>query len=226
MQQNENRHLEYTEISTDRKIVQYILERESQARRLDVVGISEAHWTGIGYFRIRTGNTIYFSGSDIESRNGVAFILAGPITKAILGYKVVNDCITAIKIRLRPVNINVIQVYAPTAESSEEEMEAFFDQFNATISELPRREILIVMGDMNAKIGQTTIIEDDLKQIIGSFGLGIRNELGDRMLQFCQKQNLTIVNTLFRHHNRRLYTWKSPGNRCRNQINYIMVGLR
>ena len=105
-------------------------------------------------------------------------------------------------------------------------MEAFFGQLNRTINTLPRQEVLIILGDMNAKIGKATTIEDHLKQIIGPFGLGTLNERGDRMLQFCQEQSLTIANTLFEHHNRRLYTWKSPGDRYRNQIDYIMVRSR
>lgn len=68
------------------------------------------------------------------------------------------------------------------------------------------------------------MIDEELKQIIGPFGLGTRNERGNRTLQFCQEHNLTIANTLFHHHNRRLYTWKSLGDR--NQIDYIMVRTR
>ena len=204
----------------------YIVEQEAQARGLDVLGISETHWKGNGYFKTKIGNTVYFSGNDSESRNGVAFILPGQTAKAVLGYQAINDRIITVKISSHPININVIQVYAPTAEADEEEVEAFFGQLNRTINTLPRQEILIILGDMNAKIGKATTIEDHLKQIIGPFGLGTLNERGDWMLQFCQEQSLTIANTLFEHHNRRLYTWKSPGDRYRNQIDYIMVRSR
>ncbi|XP_072757730.1 uncharacterized protein [Anoplolepis gracilipes] len=204
----------------------HTVEQEAKAAGLDVLGILETHRTGNGYFKTKAGNTVYFSGNDTESRNGVAFILTGPTAKAVLGYRTVNDHIITVKIRARPININVIQVYAPTAKSSEETVEAFFDQLSRTINVLPKQEILIILGDMNAKVGQTTTIKDHLKQIIGPFGLGIKNKRGDRMLQFCQEQSLTIANTIFQFHNRRLYTWKSPGNRYRNQIDYIMVRSR
>lgn len=204
----------------------HIVEREALAGELDVLSIAETHWRGEGHFRTKTGNTVYFSGSGSESRNGVALMISGPTAKAVLGYEAVNDRIITIKIKSRPININVIQVYAPTAELIEEEIEAFYDKLSRTINALPKQEIHIILGDLNAKIGQATTTEDSLKQILGPFGLGTRNARGERMLQFCQEQNLAVANTLFQNHNRRLYTWKSPGDRYRNQINYIMVKSR
>lgn len=79
---------------------------------------------------------------------------------------------------------------------------------------------------MNAIVGGTTAIDQQFRDVAGRFGLGSRNEPGERMLQFCQEHDLTITNTLFHHHVRRLYTWKSPGDRYRNQIDYIMVRSR
>ncbi|XP_050293721.1 craniofacial development protein 2-like [Anthonomus grandis grandis] len=186
--------------------------------------MSETHWKGSGHYTTDSGNTIYFSGNDTESRNEVAFLLPRSTAKAVLGYNAVR--IITIKIKSQPFNVNVIQAYAPTSDSSDEAIEAFYKQLNATINELPKNEILVVTGDMNAKIGKTKDIDEQLKGIIGSFGLGTRNERGERMLQFCQEQNLTIANTLFAHHKRCLYTWTSPGDRYRNQIDYIMVRSR
>ncbi|XP_071580973.1 uncharacterized protein [Temnothorax nylanderi] len=184
-----------------------IVEREIQSLKLDIVGLSETHWKGEGHFSTASGNVIYFSGHNSESRNGVALLLSRTTNKSVLGY-------------------NIIQVYAPTAESTEEAIETFYEQLENTINDLPRGEIPVVMGDVNANIGRTTVIDQQLKEVLGRFGMGTRNDRGDRMLQFCQEHNLTIANTLFQHHIRRLYTWRSPGDRFRNQIDYIMVGSR
>ena len=77
------------------------------------------------------------------------------------------------------------------------------------------------MGDMNAKVGKMKY-----KQIAGQHGMGTRNDRGDRMIQFCEENHLVICNTFFQHDHRKLYTWKSPGDRTRNQIDYIMVRNR
>ena len=77
------------------------------------------------------------------------------------------------------------------------------------------------MGDWNAKVG-----EQREYPVSGKFGLGDRNDRGQRLVEFCWTSKLTITNTLFEHPNRRLYTWKSPGDIHRNQIDYIMINQR
>ena len=84
---------------------------------------------------------------------------------------------------------------------------------------IPSREICIVMGDLNAKVGD----KEDKECGIGPFGLGSRNGRGDMLATFCQANGLIITNTLFKQPNRRKYTWISPGDRFRNQIDYIMI---
>jgi len=113
-------------------------------------------------------------------------------------------------------------VYAPTSTHDEKTKDEFYDQLQATINKVNKGDICIVMGDLNAKIGRG----EDIKCGIGKFGLGNRNESGDRLAEFCHVNNLVITNSLFDHHNRNLYTWISPGDRYRNQIDYIIVNRR
>lgn len=175
----------------------HIVEQEAQANGLGVLGLSETHWKGVGHFNTRSGNCIYFSGNQTDSSNGVAFLLPKTTARAVLGYNPVSDRIITIKIKSNPFNINIVQVYAPTAEASKETLEMYYEQLDNTINQLPSGEILIVMGDMNAKIGRSTTIGEELNQIIGPFGLGARNERGNRMLLFCQEHNLTIATRYF-----------------------------
>lgn len=202
----------------------HIVENEMRNYNLALLGLSETHWKGSGHFSTGSGNTVYFSSKN-ESKNGVAFLVPRTINDRVAGYNPISDRIIGIKIRASPCNINVLQVYAPTADSSEQEIEEFYGELELAIVQIPRREILMVSGDMNAKVGSTRD-EEHLRNTVGRFGMGTRNERGERLIQFCQEKSLTIASTCFQHHIRRLYTWRSPGDRVRNQIDYIMISSR
>lgn len=103
----------------------------------------------------------------------------------------------------------------PTSNSSERELEEVYEGIEKVIEKVKGDENLIIMGDWNAVVGQ-----ESLEHIIGNYGLGNRNERGDRLIDFCSKHELLITNTYFNHHPRRRYTWKMPGDRGRYQIDY------
>ena len=125
------------------------------------------------------------------------------------------------KIAAKPVGLNIIQVYAPTTDYSDEDIEAFYEQVDSARSQCKPEEITLVVGDLNAKVGRGRSGE-----VVGNYGLGQRNERGDRWMEWCESWEQIIMNTFFRHHPRHLYTWKSPGDRVRNQIDYITVNRR
>ncbi|XP_072943571.1 uncharacterized protein [Epargyreus clarus] len=124
-----------------------------------------------------------------------------------------------------PCRMNLIVVYAPTAASTENEIDVFYQNLEDTLKSFPKREITVLMGDLNAKVGSTSF-DDHLRDVVGKFGLGERNDRGEMWLQFCTENSLTIMNTCFENHPRRLYTWIMPGDRCRNQIDYIAIDKR
>ena len=99
-------------------------------------------------------------------------------------------------------SITVIQVYAPT--SNAEEAERFYEDLQDLLELTPKKDVLFIIGDWNAKVGS-----QETSVVTGKFGLGIQNEAGQRLIEFCQENTLVIANTLFQH-KRRLYTWTSP----------------
>ena len=109
--------------------------------------------------------------------------------------------------------LNLLQVYSPTTDHSDEDIEEFYEQLEEARRQCKASEITVVMGDFNAKVGNGRSGE-----VVGDFGLGVRNERGDKLVEWCESRNQVIMNTIFRHHPRFLYTWKSPGDRYRNQI--------
>ena len=98
-------------------------------------------------------------------------------------------------------NITVIQVYAPTSNAEEAEVEQFYEDLQDLLELTPKKNVLFIIGDWNAKVGS-----QETPGVTGKFGLGIRNEVGQRLLEFCQENALVIANTLFQQHRRRLDT--------------------
>ena len=85
----------------------------------------------------------------------------------------------------------------------------------------PKKDVLFIIGHWNAKVGS-----QDTPGVIGKFGLGMWNEAGQRLIEFCQENALVIANTLFQQHKRRLYTWTSPDGQHQNQIDYVLCSQR
>ena len=114
-------------------------------------------------------------------------------------------------------NITVIQAYAPTRNAEEADVERFYEDLQDLLELAPKKDVLFITGDWNAKVGC-----QETPGITGKFGLGIRNEAGQRLIEFCQENALVIANTVFQQHKRRLYTWTSPDGQHQNQTDYIL----
>ena len=105
----------------------------------------------------------------------------------------------------KPFNITVIQAYAPTSNAEEPEVEWFYEDLQDCLELTPKKDVLSITEDWNAKLGS-----QEIPVIMGKFGLGVQNEAGQRLIAFCQENELVIANILFQQHKRRLYTWTSP----------------
>ena len=111
----------------------------------------------------------------------------------------------SVRFQGKPFNITVIQVYAPTSDAEEAEVERFYEDRQDFLELTPQKDILFIIGDGNAKVGS-----QETPGVTCQFGLGVRNEAGQMLIEFCQENALVIANTLFQQHKRRLYTWISP----------------
>ena len=99
----------------------------------------------------------------------------------------------------------VIQVYAPTSNAEETEVEQFYEHLQDLLEPTPKKDVFFIIGDWNAKVGS-----QETPGVTDKFGLGMWNEAGQRLIEFCQENALVTANTLFQQHKRRLYTWTSP----------------
>ena len=122
----------------------------------------------------------------------------------------------------KPFNITVIQAYAPTSNAEEAEVERFYEDLQDLLELTPtKKNVLFVIGDWNVKVGS-----QETPGVTGKFGLGVWNEAGQRLIEFCQENALVIANTLFQQHKRWLYTWTSADGQHWNQIDYILCSQR
>ena len=105
----------------------------------------------------------------------------------------------------KPFNITVIQVNALTSNAEEAEVEWFYEDLQDFLELTPKKDVLFIIGDWNAKVGSK-----EIPGVTGNFHLGVQNKAGQRLTEFCQENALVIANTLFQQHKRQLYTWTSP----------------
>ena len=127
----------------------------------------------------------------------------------------------SVRLQGKPFNITVIQVYAPTSNAEETEVERFYEDLQDLLELTPKKDVLFIIGDWNAKVGS-----QETPGETGKFGLGMQNEAGQRLIEFCQENALGRANTLFQQHKRRLYTWTSPDGQHRNQLDYVLGSQR
>ena len=127
----------------------------------------------------------------------------------------------SVHFRGKPFNITVIQVYAPTSNDEEAEVEWFYEDLQDLLELTPKKDVLFIIGDWNAKVER-----QETPRVTGKFGRGIQDEAGQRLIEFRQENTLVIANTLFQQHKRRLYTWISPDGQHQNQIDYILCSQR
>ena len=118
-------------------------------------------------------------------------------------------------------DLNIIQVYAQTKAAQNEEINEIYGKLEETRRKCKTNEILVVMGDLNAKVGKS---RDG--NTVGPFGLGVRNKRGDLWVDWCRNNKLIIANTWFQNHPRRLWTWQSPDDTTRNEIDFIAISER
>ena len=105
----------------------------------------------------------------------------------------------------KPFNITVIQVYAPNSNAEDTEVEWFYEDLQDLLELTPKKDVIFIIRDWNAKVES-----QEIPGVTGKFGLGVQNETRQRLREFCQENALVIANILFQQHKRRFYTWTSP----------------
>ena len=159
--------------------------------KIDILGISELKWTGMGEFN-SNDHYISYCGQESLRRNGIALIVNQRVRNAVLGCSLKNDRMISVCFQGKPFSITVIQVCAPTSNAEEAEVEWFYEDLQDLLELTHKKDVLFIIGDWNAKVGS-----QEIPWVIGTFGLGVRKEAGQRLTEFCQENALVIANNFF-----------------------------
>ena len=177
-----------------------VVKQEMARVNVNILGISELKWTGMGEFN-SDDRYIYYCRQESLRRNEVAIMVNKRVRNAVFGCNLKNDRMISVRLQGKPFNITVIQVYAPTSNAEEAEVEWFYEDLQDLVELTPKKDALFIIGDWNAKVGS-----QEIPEVTGKFGLGVQNEACQRLTKFSQENTLLIANTLFQQHKRRLYT--------------------
>ena len=148
---------------------------------------------------------IYYCEQELFRRNAVAIIVNKKVRNAVLGCSLKNDTMISLRFQGKPFNITVIQVYALTSNAEEAKVEQFYEDIQDLLELTPKKDVLYIIGDWTAKEGS-----QEIPVVTSEFVLGVQNEAGQMLIEFCQENALVRANTLFHSHKRQLYTWTSP----------------
>ena len=161
---------------------------------LDILGIRELKWTGMGEFN-SDDHYIFYCGQESLRRNGVAIMVNKRVQNAVVGCNLKNDRMISVCFQGKPFIITVIQAYAPTSNTEEAEVEWFYEDLQDLLELTAKKDVLFIIGYWNAKIGS-----QETPGVTSKFGLGIWNEAGRNLIEFFQENALVIANTLFQQH--------------------------
>ena len=192
------------------------IKTEMKQLNIDILGMSEIKWKDEGDFWSNNYRAIY--SQDKNSNTGVGIILTKEWGQRIKNYLLYNDRIMLIKLKTDKNDLFIIQTYIPTSGYKDEEVEEVYEQLEEIMDTVKKNDNLIILGDCN-----TVASEGQEGHAVGKYGLGVRNNRGQRLTDFCKEKELIITNTFCQQHPRRRNTWVKPHDTSRYQIHYIMV---
>ena len=168
-----------------------VVKQEMARVNVDILGINELKWTGMGEFN-SDDHYIYYCGQESLRRNGVAIMVNNRVQNAVLGCNLKNDRMISVDFQGKPFNITEIQVYAPTSNAEEAEVERFYEDLQDLLKLTPKKDVFFIIGDWNSKVGN-----QEIPRIISKFGLGVQSEARQRIREFCKNNALVRTNILF-----------------------------
>ena len=166
------------------------------------------------------GTKVFFSGKEDKHEHGVGFLVHKDIVNTVMGCRLVSSRLITIRLRAVPFNFTIVQTYSPTSDYDDNKIGEFCDQLQNVIDQTQKKDILVVQGDWNAKVGRDSC--GNWQGICGPFCNDDTNETGLRLLDFAIFNDLVLANTFGHNKASRRCTWHSPNGQHHNQIDYML----
>ena len=199
------------------------LVKEFDDYRLEILGVCESRLTGSDKKRLQTGHSFIYSGrKDDIHEQGVGLLLSPEVSKSLLDWKPLGPRMLRARFNSRYTKLTVIVCYAPTEEAEEDMKDGFYEQLQAAVEDVKMHDMLLIIGDFNARTGNTNTGRES---VIGRHGLRshLLNDNGDRMCGFCESNRLVVGSTLFQHRDIHKITWVSPDGNTKAQLDHILI---
>ncbi|GFO43124.1 craniofacial development protein 2-like protein [Plakobranchus ocellatus] len=168
-----------------------IVIKEMDRVKLNILGLAEIRWTGAGSMELGSKTQIYSEGHTNEKGVDIFIVTTA---KSLEGWCSNSDKVVVAKLVPKSLNLKIIQVYAPTTDSEDVEVEKFYEEREKAKGYLKSQDIIIVMGDFSAKIG-----DERIEDVVGPSGIGSANERESRLIEWCQINDCTITNNWYKN---------------------------
>ena len=195
------------------------IAEQIQNTSIQIVALQEIRWKGCGHIKKQNYSLYYSCNPDITGHLGTGFLVKKETEKNILGFEPYNDRICKLRMKGKYHNLSLLCVHAPTEDSDNIVKEQFFEELQKVQDRIPKHDVVILLGDMNAKIG----LEDAYSSVTGKHSLHVEsNSNGEFICEYAAANNMYIMSTKFKHKIHK-GTWVTPdGNTC-NQIDHVLV---
>ena len=196
-----------------------VLLEELRDVKWDIVGLSEVRRLDEAVIKLADGHILYHKGKEERKECGVGFLINKQLAGNVIEFFSINERVAGLVLKLnKRYQVKVIQVYAPTSTHDDEEVERFYEDVENAMKR-NKTQFTFVIGDFNAKVGQKRSGET----AVGNFGIGNRNDRGDLLVEFAERNQLKIMNTFFQKKANRKWTWKGPNGITKNEIDFILT---
>ena len=197
--------------------------REMKNYNVDILCLSECRLRGNGKILLEDGSTLLFSGNADQSIRGVGIAIKKQYIKCLIEWKPINDRLIKARFNSKYAKTTIIKCYAPTNQATDEDKDTFYEVLQREIDAVPNHDVLLVLGDLNAKVGNNN---RGREQVMGQHGIGQINDNGERFCELCTNNNLVIGGTIFPHKRIHKQTWTSPDGITKNQIDHITINKK
>jgi endonuclease/exonuclease/phosphatase family metal-dependent hydrolase len=198
--------------------------KEMHEYKISMLGITEARWTDNGKQVLTSGDTIMWSGrEDGRHQEGVALLVRKENSKSLLRWKPINERLLYAQFHSKFTRLSILVAYAPTEDAEEEAKDTFYDSLQAAMDEVPKHDVLLLIGDLNARVGAEN---KNHEKVMGRQAVGKMNNNGERFVTLCEENKMVVGGSIFQHKNIHKLTWKSPDGKTESQIDHIAINAK